>query len=40
MSKWPTWLMGLLAVIGDGGVIPSCQLSLYLDRVGASKFDL
>ncbi len=40
MSKWPTWLKVLLAVIGIGGVITFSQLLLYLDRIGASKFDL
>lgn len=40
MSKWPTWLKVLLAVIGIGGVIAFSQLLLYLDRIGASKFDL
>jgi hypothetical protein len=40
VSKWPTWLKVLLAVIGIGGVIAFSQLLLYLDRIGASKFDL
>lgn len=40
MSNWPTWLKVLLAVIGIGGVIAFSQLLLYLDRIGASKFDL
>ena len=40
MSKWPTWLKVLVAVVGFGGVIAFSQLLLYLDRMGASKFDL
>ena len=40
MSKWPLWLKALLAVIGIGGVIAFAQLLLYLDRMGASKFDI
>ncbi len=40
MSKWPAWLKVLLAVIGISGVIAFSQLLLYLDRIGASKFDL
>jgi len=40
MSKWPIWLKVLLAVIGTGGVIVFAQLLLYLDRMGASKFDI
>jgi hypothetical protein len=40
MSKWPTWLKVLLAVIGTSGVIAFAQLLLYLDRMGASKFDI
>ena len=40
MTKWPTWLKVLLAIIGIGGVIAFSQLLLYLDRMGASKFDL
>jgi hypothetical protein len=40
MSKWPIWLKVLLAVIGTGGVIAFAQLLLYLDRMGASKFDI
>ena len=40
MAKWPTWLKALIAVVGIGGVIAFSQLLLYLDRMGASKFDL
>jgi hypothetical protein len=40
MGKWPTWLKVLLAVVGAGGVIAFSQVLLYLDRMGASKFDL
>ena len=40
MTKWPTWLKVLLVIIGIGGVIAFSQLLLYLDRMGASKFDL
>jgi hypothetical protein len=40
MSKWPTWLKVLLAVIGTAGVVAFAQLLLYLDRMGASKFDI
>jgi hypothetical protein len=40
MSKWPLWFKILLAVIGAGGVIAFSQLLLYLDRAGASKFDI
>ena len=40
MSKWPTWLKVVLAVIGTGGVIAFSQLLLYLDKMGASKFDI
>ena len=40
MGKWPTWLKVLLAVVGAGGVIAFSQFLLYLDRMGASKFDL
>ena len=40
MAKWPTWLKVLIAVVGIGGVIAFSQLLLYLNRMGASKFDL
>ncbi|WP_255478805.1 hypothetical protein [Dechloromonas sp. H13] len=40
MSKWPIWLKVLVVVVGIGGVIAFSQLLLYLDRMGASKFDL
>ena len=40
MSKWPIWHKVLLAVIGAGGVIAFSQLLLYLDKMGASKFDI
>jgi hypothetical protein len=40
MSKWQTWLKVLVAVVGVGGVIAFSQVLLYLDRMGASKFDL
>ena len=40
MSKWPLRLKVVLAVIGTSGVIAFAQLPLYLDRMGASKFDI
>lgn len=40
MAKWPLWLKVVLAVIGIGGVIAFSQFLLYLDRMGASKFDI
>ena len=40
MAKWPTWLKVLIAAVGIGGVIAFSQLLLYLDRMGASKFDI
>ena len=40
MSKWLTWLKVLVAVVGIVGVTAFSQLLLYLDRMGASKFDL
>ena len=40
MAKWPTWLTVLIAVVGVSGVLAFSQLLLYLDRMGASKFDL
>ena len=40
MSKWPTRLKVLVALVGIGGVIAFSQLLLDLDRLGASKFDL
>ncbi len=43
MSKWPTWLKVLVAVVGIVGIVgvtAFSQLLLYLDRMGASKFDL
>ena len=40
MAKWPTWLKVLLAVIGVGALIAASQVVLYLDKMGASKFDL
>ena len=40
MSAWPIWLRVLLAVIGTGGVIHYAQLLIYLDSLGASKFDI
>ena len=36
MTKWPTWLKVLIAVLGTCGVIAFSQLLLYLDRMGAS----
>ncbi len=40
MAQWPTWLKVVIAVAGIAGVIAFSQLLLYLDRMGASKFDL
>ena len=40
MSTWPIGLEALPAVIVTGGVIAFAQLVLYLDRMGASKFDI
>ena len=40
MSRWPLWLKVLLAVIGTSAVIAFAQFLLYLDKMGASKFDI
>jgi hypothetical protein len=40
MSRWPTWLRVLVAVVVIGGAIAFSQFLLYLDGMGASKFDL
>ena len=40
MFTSPIWLKGLLAVIGTGGVIHFAQPLIYLDSLGASKFDI
>jgi hypothetical protein len=40
MGKWPLWLKAVIAVAGLAGLIALSQLVLYLDRMGASKFDL
>ena len=40
MSRWQLWLKLLLAVIVTSGVITFAQLLLYLDKMGASKFDI
>ncbi len=40
MAKWPIWLKVLIAAMGIGGIIAFSQLLLYLDRMGASKFNL
>ena len=40
MAKWPIWLKVVLAVVGVGGLIALSQVLLYLDKMGASKFDL
>jgi hypothetical protein len=40
MAKWPLWLKVVVALIGVGGLIAASQVVLYLDKMGASKFDL
>ena len=40
MAKWPTWLKVLLAVVGVSALVAISQVVLYLDKMGASKFDL
>jgi uncharacterized membrane protein len=40
MAKWPTWLKVVIALLGVGGVIAFAQVLLYLDNLGAGKFDI
>jgi hypothetical protein len=40
VAKWPAWVKALLAAAGLALLIVFAQLLLYLDKMGAGKFDL
>lgn len=40
MSKWPAWVKAVLAAAALAALIAFSQLLLYLDKMGAGKFDL